>query len=330
MLSIIVPVYKVEPYIRQCVDSIIAQTYRDLEILLIDDGSPDRCGEICDEYAEKDNRVRVFHTENRGLSAARNLGICEASGEYIAFVDSDDWIEPDMYETLLENLEATKAEICCCGSVIEYKDGSRNALPAASVFSSNEAVRAVVIGRLSSSAWDKIFSKDLFSHIRFPEGHVFEDIRTLYRLYLESKRITVVPRAFYHYRQRSGSIMQNRSMPYLIEDWNAHKERYLFFRNSEEFKNDTDIIDCLIFYCAESIAKTWQNAYGKRDWSQFSDLFEEMSEFSETNLPMFGEKGWPIPVRFCTFMSRKANRISLFVSYFSGRLFQLLRRIRMK
>ena len=101
MISIIVPVYRVEPYLRQCIESILGQTYRDIEVLLIDDGSPDHSREICDEYAEKDGRVRVFHTENRGLSAARNLGLQEAKGEYIGFVDSDDWIEPEMYEVLL-------------------------------------------------------------------------------------------------------------------------------------------------------------------------------------------------------------------------------------
>lgn len=123
MISIIVPVYKVEPYLRQCVDSILNQTYRDLEILLIDDGSPDCCGKICDEYEKKDKRVRVFHTENRGLSIARNLGLKETQGDYIGFVDSDDWIEPDMYEVLLKCLEETGADICVCG--YSYENGIR-------------------------------------------------------------------------------------------------------------------------------------------------------------------------------------------------------------
>lgn len=109
MISIIVPVYNVELYIHQCIDSIISQTYRDIEILLIDDGSTDKCGNICDEYARIDPRIRVFHTQNKGLSAARNLGLREAKGDYIGFVDSDDWIEPNMFEVLLQQLiSATK------------------------------------------------------------------------------------------------------------------------------------------------------------------------------------------------------------------------------
>ena len=113
MITIIVPVFNVEQYLPKCVDSIINQTYSNLEILLIDDGSQDRCGEICDEYAKKDSRIQVFHTKNRGLSVARNLGLQEAKGEYIGFVDSDDWIEPDMYEVLLSKMRESHRPSRC-------------------------------------------------------------------------------------------------------------------------------------------------------------------------------------------------------------------------
>ena len=120
MISVIVPIYKVEPYLRKCVESILNQTYRDLEILLIDDGSPDRCGEICDGFEKKDSRVRVFYTENRGVSAARNLGLREAKSDLIGFVDSDDWIEPDMYEALYTVLNDREADLSVCGLFDEY------------------------------------------------------------------------------------------------------------------------------------------------------------------------------------------------------------------
>ena len=119
MISVIVPVYNVEPYLRKCLDSIVNQTYRDFEILIIDDGSTDGSGRICDEYAEKDSRIKVFHTENRGLSCARNLGLAEAKGEWIGFVDSDDWIEPDMYEVLIRRAEETGADVVECS---HYKE----------------------------------------------------------------------------------------------------------------------------------------------------------------------------------------------------------------
>ena len=122
MISIIVPVYNVESYLRKCLDSILAQTYRDLEILVVDDGSTDGSGAICDEYAGKDDRIKVFHTENKGLSCARNLGLDSANGDWIGFVDSDDWIELDMYEVLLRKAEKTGADVVECGVYEEHSD----------------------------------------------------------------------------------------------------------------------------------------------------------------------------------------------------------------
>ena len=121
-ISVVVPVYKVEPYLRKCLDSIVNQTYRDLEIILIDDGSPDNCGRICDEYAERDARIRVVHQENSGLSAARNAGLKLVSGSYIGFVDSDDWIEPDMYSYLLGNALEYQADIAVCSRTEQHMD----------------------------------------------------------------------------------------------------------------------------------------------------------------------------------------------------------------
>ena len=116
-ISVIVPVYKVEPYLRKCLDSIINQTYRNLQIILVDDGSPDNCGAICDEYASKDSRIEVIHQENGGVSAARNAGLKLAAGDYIGWVDSDDWIEPDMYAYMLENMQKYEADIAVCSQI---------------------------------------------------------------------------------------------------------------------------------------------------------------------------------------------------------------------
>lgn len=120
MISVIVPVYNVEPYVEKCLDSILAQTYSDLEVLVIDDGSTDGCGEISDRYAEQDHRIQVFHTENHGLSAARNIGLDHVNGQYIGFVDSDDWIDPDMYEELHNIIQKTDADIVTCRFYQEY------------------------------------------------------------------------------------------------------------------------------------------------------------------------------------------------------------------
>ena len=170
MISVIVPVYNVEPYLRKCLDSIVNQTYRDLEILVIDDGSTDWCGKICDEYAGKDGRIRVFHTENRGLSCARNLGLDNARGEWIGFVDSDDWIETDMYEVLLKRAEETEADIVECGVLEEHpnRTGKRQEY----LVTGTEAVIMLIHRELSNAVWNKLWKKSCFDKIRFPEGRI--------------------------------------------------------------------------------------------------------------------------------------------------------------
>ncbi len=145
MISVFVPVYRVENYLEKCLDSITGQTYTDLEILLIDDGSPDRCGEICDRYADVDHRIQVFHTENHGLSSARNLGLEHAKGEYIGFVDSDDWIEPDMFARLLAAIEDNNADIAVCGRVMEYPDKKEVISPQAGTMNREAAVKALAL-----------------------------------------------------------------------------------------------------------------------------------------------------------------------------------------
>ena len=182
MISVIVPVYKVEPYLHQCIDSILGQTYRDLEVLLIDDGSPDKCGEICDEYGRQDKRVRVFHTENRGLSAARNLGLNEATGEYIGFVDSDDWIVPDMYEVLLKRLEENRADISVCGVSYEAIDSRREFAFIEAIYTRTESLECLIDGEINNGVWNKLYCRELFKGICFPEGKSSEDISVTQRV----------------------------------------------------------------------------------------------------------------------------------------------------
>lgn len=143
MISIIVPVYNVEKYVRKCLDSVVNQAYKDLEILIVDDGSTDGSGKICDEY-KKDDRVKVFHTENRGLSAARNYGIDRAHGEWIGFVDSDDWIEPDMYEVLLKSALETDADIVECGVYTEYSNKAIGSKKRNALILGSDAIQALL------------------------------------------------------------------------------------------------------------------------------------------------------------------------------------------
>lgn len=325
-ISIIVPVYNVEAYIRQCIDSILAQTYRDIEVILIDDGSPDQCGKICDEYAAEDGRVRVFHTENSGLSAARNLGIKKARGEYIGFVDSDDWVEPDMYEILLKEIEGKNADICVCGCFIEFADTRKASTQDEMVMTADEAVRSVLLGKLSTMAMDKLIHSSLFSDISFPEGHVFEDVPTFHKIFNNAKRTVRIPKALYHYRQRNGSIIYSHTMPNMMDDWLAHKERYQYYKNTDKYKEDREVINQLLYYCAESISKTWKDAYGTGEWKQYSVQLKEMSEFARNSLPLFGKKEWPSSIRLCTFMSRNVSGFSLFITFCAARFIRVIRR----
>ncbi len=211
LISIIVPVYKVEQLLPRCVDSLLAQTHRNLEILLVDDGSPDGCGAICDAYAGRDPRVKVIHKENGGLSSARNAGIDMARGEYLAFVDSDDWVEPQMYETMLSLAKKYDAPLVCAGRYdVDGKtlEKTKGLCPEKEeAVTGEELVRRIFLwDHLDSAAWDKLYARHLFRQIRYPHGRVIEDVPTTYRIALDAGKAVLCPRPFYNYFHREGSI----------------------------------------------------------------------------------------------------------------------------
>ena len=211
MISVIVPVYQVEPWLRECVDSILCQTFQDFELILVDDGSPDSCGAICDEYARLDRRVRVIHKENGGLSSARNAGLDGARGEYIAFVDSDDWIAPDMLATLYRMVQDTGADLAI-GDLVKYMDGKPLA-DAPSPLEDECFDRDGLVQKLTGVqawryiiAWNKLYHRSLFDGLRFPEGFIHEDEATIHRFAARCHRVATTSRVVYYYRQVAGSI----------------------------------------------------------------------------------------------------------------------------
>lgn len=211
LISVIVPVYKVEKYLQRCVDSIRAQTYRNLEIILVDDGSPDDCGTLCDRFAVQDERIRVIHKENGGLSSARNAGIDIARGEYLGFVDSDDWIEHTMYETLLAAALRENVKLVCGGRYdFSERTGERTVglcPKREEVISGEELTRRIFTWNgLDSAAWDKLYHRSLFASIRYPLGRINEDIPTTYRLALLAGKAAMVAVPVYNYLHRAGSI----------------------------------------------------------------------------------------------------------------------------
>lgn len=208
-ISIIVPVYNVEKYLKKCIDSIISQTYKNIEIILIDDGSTDKSGEICDEYASNDNRIIVVHKENGGLSSARNAGIDMAQGKYLGFVDSDDYIEKDMYETLYKNLVDNDADISVCG-IFNCYNGNQYIECSEKTFmllDPKAALSEVLIGkRFSVPACNKIYNRNLFNDMRYPVGKLSEDAFITPTLISNSKRVVVDTTPKYYYVHRKGSI----------------------------------------------------------------------------------------------------------------------------
>ena len=215
-ISVIIPVYGVEPYLRRCLDSVAAQTCRDLEILLVDDGSPDGCPAICDEYAAGDSRFRVIHKENGGLSDARNAGLAAATGEYIGFVDSDDWLEPDMYERLAEALERTGSEVAVCNfrcADERLEEPPITGVDRETILDRDGAVRLLLRDKqLQNYVWNKLYAAALWDGVRFPAGKAFEDIDTTWRVLDRAQRTVLIPYVGYNYFVRSGGIVQSRSI----------------------------------------------------------------------------------------------------------------------
>ena len=217
MISVIVPVFSVEPFLDECILSLLRQTYEDLEIILVDDGSPDCCGKICDHYAAIDKRIRVIHKNNGGLSDARNAGIDIARGEYIGFIDSDDYVSSDMFAFLLSLMEDTLSDISICGHVKTTYKGKHRPLwhhRKVYVMDSQEALTKMLqYGYYESFAWNKLFRRELFESIRFPSGKLHEDLFTTYKTFDKAERIACSKDVKYFYRQRSGSIVHSVNNP---------------------------------------------------------------------------------------------------------------------
>lgn len=215
LVSIIVPIYKVEKYLEDCLASLVNQTYQNLEIILVDDKSPDRCGMICEEYAKRDPRIKVVHrSRNGGLAAARNSGIDAAEGEYLFFVDSDDWIAEDTIACLMENMAFYDADCCAgaCVTVLEQEDGSlayqeRKHLPDRCE-TAREAMRRLLLEK--SSSCNRLYRSQTFAKLRFPEGRINEDEPVVLRLYADMDRIVFLNKDTYFYRKRKNSITTSK------------------------------------------------------------------------------------------------------------------------
>ncbi len=234
LISVIVPVYKVEKYLDQCVSSIVNQTYKNLEIILVDDGSPDNCPAMCDAWAEKDSRIRVIHKENGGLSQARNVGLALATGEYIGFVDSDDWIAADMYECLLSTAHKYNCQIAACDVcfVAEGDTPPETKAGELRICGSEEALEDLTQGSgFRAVAWNKLYRRDVLDGIRFPVGRLHEDEFVTYKALARAAQLAFVNTPMYFYLQRQGSIMSTFDARHL-DALDAYWERLCFLQEN--------------------------------------------------------------------------------------------------
>lgn len=247
LVSVIIPVYKVEAYLERCVDSVLAQTYENLEILLVDDGSPDGCPALCDKYAAADSRVRVIHQENMGLSGARNAGIDQAQGSYLSFIDSDDYVAPDFIESLYEACVSTGSQLSLCRWMYVHgeelpreeakkagckttEDGGEDGLR---VYSRRELMEMLYDpdGAYFVVAWNKLYRRELFGEIRYPLGQIHEDEATTYKLFHRAAQGAFVDRPLYGYFVAPTSITRGFNPRRL--DWiTGVKERLDFFEKN--------------------------------------------------------------------------------------------------
>lgn len=219
LISVIIPVYHVADYLERCIQSVILQTYKNLQIILVDDGSKDICSDICDAWAEHDSRIEVIHKENAGLSAARNSGIEAARGQYLYFLDADDYIEHDMLEILYSALKKEAAEIAICNFVYEDEQGRSlyeerdYHLSVYKVQSGRECLLQAMkyMYAVYEVAWNKLYKCELFQTLRYPHGKIHEDEYIFYQLLYPCKRVVCIPEVKYHYVQRSGSIMTQKN-----------------------------------------------------------------------------------------------------------------------
>lgn len=284
VVTVVVPVYNVEAELNRCVESLVGQTFSDLQIILVDDGSTDLSGELCDAWADRDSRICVIHKQNGGLSSARNAGIDIAEGEYLGFVDSDDFIEPDMYETLLAGMVDGEVSMVTCGRYVHMGDTVRNefSTPVVMRLTSADAMKEALLGNIIDvSAWDKLYRRELFDEIRYPYGRISEDASIILQLLDRCSDVVHVGKCLYHYVFRTGSISKSTySHKQFDVMYNCREMTAWVEKNKPDFSMDINsyccaqmagMIECMI--CSPGARKEWGEDYSAY-WGLFRHCFQ--------------------------------------------------------
>ena len=254
-ISVILTIYKVEKYLDECLESVVNQTYKNLEIILVDDGSPDNCPKLCDEWAKKDDRIKVIHKKNGGVASARNVGIRAATGKYLSFIDSDDYVERNLYEIAIEKLKENNAQIFVFGRSYLYGDKieKNNNANEELVMNTEEALDKMNMFQYYDVApWDKVYETKLFDGIEFPLGKLCEDWYIIYKIIAKAEKVVYNSMPLYVYRQRANSITHSNHVEINREPINASKEVLEFIRekypNIEKNALSKYVVSCIGVY----------------------------------------------------------------------------------
>lgn len=310
-ISVIIPVYNVEKYLNQCVESVLSQTYTNLEVILIDDGSPDNCPDICDRYSEKDNRVIVIHKENGGLSSARNAGLDIATGDIISFIDSDDWVELDMFERMVNLKIQTGSDIVCCDWVrtdgINEHERTTLKKQYGAIITGEQVTREMVIGRIDNYVWNSLYDRMYWTDIRFPVGRVYEDIAVTFLVFEKAEKVAFIDEPFYKYRINYNGITRAFNPLKHYDFFLGQKEHY---EHACKFYPDIAKECCSLAVNSAIILYIHACMDGKRELSQY---IPEIREFIDFHRDKIDYKFVP-----------KVKKIALKIYYLSNNLFRFL------
>ena len=307
LVSIVVPVYNVEDYVSKCLDSLKNQSYKNIEIVIVDDGSTDSSSEICDAFAKDEPRAKVFHKTNGGLSDARNFGLKKTKGEVIAFVDSDDFVKKDYVFKMLQEMEESKSDIAVCG----YD----NTTPKKEVLSGEKATARLLVRQenVDILAWNKLYKKNLFikNNVEFPKGQNHEDILTIYKVMSKAKKVVFVDEALYNYVERGNSITnKEKTEEKLIKREQAAREAIQFFDKEKKLKDAAKVSLLLSQYAYLDFAlnKKIDKEYvaKARGW-----ILSHKKDYSKN-----------------AFMTKKLKLYNTLISIMGGKLYFLFRKVR--
>lgn len=286
LISIIVPVYKVEDYLRRSLDSLISQTYSNWEAILVVDGSPDLSGSICDEYSKADSRFRVIHKDNEGVAVARNTGLDSAKGKIIAFVDSDDFVHPDMLATQYKIMEKYACDLVITGYRFAYdsviNDYTVNGEP--QVLDSRKAIEKILDNQQFCSPWTKLYKKSLFDNVRYPKGAIYEDLMTAFEIFMAADKIVYQDIDFYYYFQVSDSITRSEFHYKKLDEVVALRKQYEFIKKNfpdMEQRARLKYVDNVFGHMMNLVTKDDETGVAK--YNEFAMIIKDNYEFYRKN-----------------------------------------------